>query len=210
MEDLRRFREYEATTARKLGAPVITYVICSSKVRKVRYFIREGINTYRVKVIRPKDADADRILEKLAKEKKNIRREDFFPLLLAPLMGGKSGKEERIRKSIRALRKAEGMFPKEEVQKMEAILYLLAMKFLTKDELERIKEEMKMTILGQMIWDDAMEKGIEKGRMEGERIGGERYSRLILILDKEGRQDQIIKIASDQEYRERLYQEYHI
>ena len=163
-----------------------------------------------MKVIRLKDADADRILEKLAKEKKNIRREDFFPLLLTPLMGGKSGKEERIRKSIRALRKAEGMFSKEEVQKMEAILYLLAMKFLTKDELERIKEEMKMTILGQMIWDDAMEKGIEKGRMEGERIGGERYSRLILILDKEGRQDQIIKIASDQEYRERLYQEYHI
>ena len=42
------------------------------------------------------------------------------------------------------------------------------------------------------------------------RIGGERYSCLILILDREGRQDQIIKIASDQEYRERLYQEYHI
>ena len=77
---------------------------------------------------------------------------------------------------------------------------------------------MAMTILGQMIWDDAMEKGIEKGRaegkaegkLEGERIGGERYSRLILILDKEGRQDQIIKIASDQEYREQLYREYHI
>ena len=85
---------------------------------------------------------------------------------------------------------------------MEAILYLMAMKFLTKDELKRIKEEMAMTILGQMIWDDAMEKGIEKGE--------ERYSRLILILDKEGRQDQIIKSASDQEYREQLYQEYHI
>ena len=213
-EDLRRFREYEATTARRLGAPVITYVICSSKVRKVRYFIREGINTYRVKVIRLKDADADRILERLAKEKKNIRREELFPLLLTPLMGGKSGKEERVRKSIRVLRKAEGLFSEEEVQKMEAILYLLAMKFLKKDELKRIKEEMAMTILGQMIWDDAMEKGIEKGRtegkLEGERIGGERYSRLILILDKEGRQDQIIKIASDQEYREQLYREYHI
>lgn len=181
---------------------MITYVICSSKVRKVTHSVREGINTCRGKMIRLKDADADRILEKLAKEKKNIRREDFFPLLLAPLMGEKSGKEERIRKSIRALRKAEGMFSKEEVQKMEAILYLMAMKFLTKDELKRIKEEMAMTILGQMIWDDAMEKGIEKGE--------ERYSRLILILDKEGRQDQIIKSASDQEYREQLYQEYHI
>ncbi|HIS25571.1 MAG TPA: hypothetical protein IAA57_01485 [Candidatus Pullilachnospira intestinigallinarum] len=93
---------------------------------------------------------------------------------------------------------------------MEAILYLPAMKFLTKDELERIKEEMKMTILGQMIWDDAMEKGRAEGKKEGERIGSERYGRLILILDKEGRQDLIIRSASDSEYREQLYQEYHI
>ena len=41
-------------------------------------------------------------------------------------------------------------------------------------------------------------------------ILGERYSRLVQIIDKEGRQDQIIKIASDQEYREQLYREYHI
>ena len=32
-EDLRRFREYEASTARIYKAPVVTYVICSSEVR---------------------------------------------------------------------------------------------------------------------------------------------------------------------------------
>ena len=78
------------------------------------------------------------------------------------------------------------------------------------------KEEIAMTKLGQMIWDDAMERGIEQGivqgRREGERIGQERYSHLILILSREQRMDpdQIVKIASDPEYREALYQQYGI
>ena len=63
-----------------------------------------------------------------------------------------------------------------------------------------------MTKLGQMIWDDAM----EKGREEGERKASERYSRLILLLSKENRVDQIVEIAADPEYRERLYKKYGI
>ena len=59
-----------------------------------------------------------------------------------------------------------------------------------------------MTKLGQMIWDDA----IEKGRREA----AARYSRLILILNKENKNDLIVKIASDPEYRETLYKKYGI
>jgi len=43
------------------------------------------------------------------------------------------------------------------------------MKFLTVDELIAIKEEMKMTILGEMIRQD----GIEIGRKDGIKIGKE-------------------------------------
>ncbi len=105
---------------------------------------------------------------------------------------------------------------------MEAILYMLAVKFLSEEELEKIKEEMAMTKLGQMIWDDAVKQGREEGqrigREEGQRIGreegraqaSERYSRLILLLNQDNRADQIIKIASDPEYREALYKEYKI
>ena len=83
-----------------------------------------------------------------------------------------------------------------------------------------------MTKLGQMIWDDAVEAGREQweriGREEGERIGrekgerigreqaSERYSRLILLLDRDKRTDLIVRIASDPEYREALYKEYGI
>ena len=250
-KDLKRFREYEAATSRLYDAPVITYVICSSRVKNLKDHIREGINTYRVKVIRLKDENADEMLELLAaKPSRELTREELFPLLFTPLMNSETRQLKRIRQSIHILKKAEQKLPENDIQKMEAILYILAGKFLKEDELAVIKEEIVMTKLGQMIWDDAIEKGREEGerigreagerigreagerigreagerigreagerigREAGERIGreqaSERYSRLILTLNKENKTDQIIKVAADPEYREALYREYGI
>ena len=214
-KDLKRFREYEASTARIYNAPVVTYVICSSRVRKLRDSITEGINTYRVKIIRLKNKNADSILEQiLRKPAENITREDIIPVLLSPLMDGVSKQKERMTRSIQILKKAEDTFSKEDIRNMEAILYVFATKFLSTEELKSIKEEIAMTKLGQMIWEDA----VEQGREEGERIGREagreeassRYSRLILLLNEKNRTDLIVKAASDPEYREALYKEYGI
>ena len=138
-------------------------MICSSRVKILRDRITDRINTYRVRLIRLKDEDADEVLKR-----------------------------------------GEDVFPKEDVRKMEAILYTFAVKFLDKQEIGLIKEEMAMTILGQMIWDDEMEKGIEKGRKEE----SERYGRLILKLSEENKTDLLVKTASDPVYREALYKKY--
>ena len=202
-EDLRRFREYEASTARIYKAPVVTYVICSSEVKNLRDSITEGINTYRVSLIRLKDENGDRLLEQLAeKTAGNLTREDIIPLLFSPLMGGRFGQKERILRCIEVLKNAETIFPQNDIRKMEAILYTFAVKFLDDDELKSIKEAVAMTKLGQMIWNDALEKGREEGE--------ERYSRLILLLTKENKNDLIVKIASDPKYREELYKQYGI
>ena len=58
------------------------------------------------------------------------------------------------------LKETENIFSRTEISKMEAILYVFAAKFLDRAELELIRKEMAMTILGQMIWDDAMGKGM--------------------------------------------------
>ena len=206
-EDLRRFREYEASTARIYKAPVVTYVICSSEVKNLRDSITEGINTYRVSLIRLKDENGDRLLKQLAeKTAGGLTREDIIPLLFSPLMGGRFGQKERILRCIEVLKNAETIFPKNDIRKMEAILYTFAVKFLDDDELKSIKEAIAMTKLGQMIWNDAL----EKGREEGEKLGQERYSRLILLLSKENKNDLIVKIASDPQYREELYKQYGI
>ena len=211
VDDLKRFREYEASTARRINAPVITYVICSSKVRKIRNSISEGINTYRVRVIRLKDNDPGKILSQLdQKTAAGLQREDIIPLLLSPLMAEKPEQKNRIMDSIHILKKAENSFSRSEVQKMEAILYAFAVKFLNNDDLTVVKEAIAMTKLGQMIWDDAIKEGERIGQEIGEQQASERYSRLILILSKEKKDNLIIKIASDPEYREEMYRKYGI
>lgn len=154
-----------------------------------------------------KDKNADEILEKLMKKPADkLEKSDLIPLLFSPLMDGPSGQNERILKSIRILRKAEQTILPEDIRKMEAILYILATKFLSGETLEKIKEEIAMTKLGQMIWDDALEKGIAQGK----ETESERYNHLILVLNQENRLDQIVKIASDREYRESLFRKYGI
>ena len=45
---------------------------------------------------------------------------------------------------------------------MQSVLYALAVKFLDRDELAMIKERIGMTVLGKMLFEDGVEKGIEK------------------------------------------------
>lgn len=68
-KDLRRFREYEAAVSRTFGVAVVTYVICSSQVKRLKSELTEGINTYRVKVIRLKNRNSDLLFERLKRRK---------------------------------------------------------------------------------------------------------------------------------------------
>ena len=63
-----------------------------------------------------------------------------------------------------------------------------------------------MTKLGEMIWDGGLKEGIEQGK----QMAAERYSRLILLLSKEQKEDLIIKAASDPAYLEELYKKYNL
>lgn len=63
-----------------------------------------------------------------------------------------------------------------------------------------------MTIPGQMLIEDFMEEGRIEGRMENQ----ERYNRLTLCLDKEGKTSLMVKAASDLQLLEKLFQEYGI
>ncbi len=99
--DLRRFREYEASTVRIYEAPVVTFVICSSKVKILRDRITDGINTYRVRLIRLKDEDADRVLEQIQKKGvRSLTRDDIIPLLLSPLMGERESRRRGFLKGF--------------------------------------------------------------------------------------------------------------
>ena len=165
-EDLRRFREYEATTSRTYHVQVITYVICSSQVRKPITKLTEGISIYRIKAVRMKDRNSDRLFALLeAKEKQGVplEKEDLVPLLLSPLMSGRLTIGERIVKSLHFLQSSPNAVTKTELEKMQAVMYTLALKFLSKKDLGKVKEMIFMTELGQMLVDDGIEIGLAKG-----------------------------------------------
>ena len=128
-----------------------------------------GMSCYHVRVVCLKDWDADTLIRDLEEKQKikRLEREELLKVILTPLMSGKLPQSERIRRSLFLLRGEQENQEKSELLKMQAVLYTLAEKFVQKEELEKVKEEFYMTRLGQMIFDDGVKKGMEKGRESG-------------------------------------------
>ena len=50
------------------------------------------------------------------------------------------------------------------------------------------------------------QENIEKGMAKGE----DRMAKLIMLLNQDGRLSDIVKVSQNKEYRQELYEEYHI
>ena len=176
-----------------------------------------GMNVYRVEVVRLKDRNADKVFEKLQRKisrGKTLGRHDVFPLLLTPLMSGKMEMSQRIYQGMEFLQCKELKAGDEDRKRMQSVLYALAIKFLDRDELAMIKERIGMTVLGKMLFEDGVEKGIEKGIEQGIEKGVQqglgRANALNVKLADAGRADDIIRAASDRTYQEQLFKEFGI
>lgn len=168
--DLRRFREYEAFIGMVYNVPVVTTVLCTSNVKILKGELVNGNSIYRVELVRLKDRNAENVFEKLErkmKKGKQLKRYDVFPVLLSPLMSGEMAMSERICQGMDILQRGELDIRKGEIKRMQSVLYALAVKFLKREELEKVKERIGMTILGQMLWEEGMETGLEKGMAKG-------------------------------------------
>ena len=99
---------------------------------------------------------------------------DLVSLLLTPLMSGRLRIEERIIKSLNILQNSRELITEMELEKMQAVLYTLADKFLNETELNRVKEMIAMTKLGEMLVEDGIKRGIERGLEEGMEKGIEK------------------------------------
>ena len=169
-KDLRRFRAYESVLSHKAGKNVITYVIYSGGIEHTITEMDCGAYVYRVIPIYLADKEADIILKRLEEKQKNseiFTEEDFAQLALTPLMSSKKSRKDIILESLK-LSKTEKSITAE---KTMAMLYTLADKFLEGKDLEKVKEVVAMTRIGQMIFDDGVVRGREEGREEG-MIGG--------------------------------------
>ena len=181
---LKRFRQYEATASRQYGVSVITYVLFSGKIQNPMTEFTEGINTYRIIPIIMKKENADIFLKELLEKKnaeKSITREELVRLTLCPLMGGEIGIKQRLQIACEITR-GETAVTKEEIQKIDAVIYAMADKFLDGLDMEEFVEGMKMTRLGEMLVKEGEVKGKQEGMKEKE---AEIIKNLLGVLDDE-------------------------
>lgn len=187
-EDLMRFRSYEAITGYYYNVEVITCVVCTAGAEVPKRELIQGINTYRVEIIRLKDGNADEIISELEyrQEGECLGRTELVPLLLTPLMSGEMIQTDRIHRCLRILHKEREKLDKRDLLRMESVLYALAMKFLSKTELNELEEVFHMTILGQMLEERGMKRGFEAGREKGFEAGREKG---FVVGREEGREE---------------------
>ena len=73
--------------------------------------------------------------------------------------------KERISAAYDITRNATGT-DAEVIRKVEALVYVMADKFLEKAEMEQLKKEIKMTALGKMLYDDGARDGEARGEQK--------------------------------------------
>lgn len=125
-----------------------------------------------VKIHRHKKRSADRLFSLMKrKRKEDVTREDLVAVVFSPLMSGKMTRKERVIQGLRILNEEYEQISREDLKKMQSVLYVLASKFLTKGEMKEVKEGFFMNPLGQMIFDDGVVVGRKEGRSEGISVG---------------------------------------
>lgn len=160
-DDLRRFRAYESLLSFQTGKDVVTYVVYSNGIQNVKTILETGINQYNVKAVSMFDKDGDIVIQEVEEKLNNnieVTKQDLIALTFTPIMSGKLSKLDKIIKSIRLVKKIDNEYRYD----VESMLYAFADKFLDGKDLEKVKEEISMTKLGEMLVED----GIKKGREE--------------------------------------------
>ena len=200
-----RFHVYEALLMRKEKKKVITYVIYSGGIEKVRTELECGIHTYRVNPIYLTGHDADKIFQSVKAKieaGEPLSEDDFANLTLTPLMTSKMRRKDVIKEAIQIVKQEKQLT----AEKTMAMLYTLADKFLSAGELNEIKEVLAMTRLGQMLYDDGVKKGMERGMEKKDNQLTELTARLL----EENRLDDLRRSTEDKEFKEQLLKEFGI
>ena len=106
------------------------------------------------------------IIEKI-KLGEELCKKDIIALTFAPIMGGKLSKCDKILNAIRVVKDIDKAYRYD----VESILYAFASKFLEGKDLDKVREEIKMTELGiSLIKEGKKENAIETAKRAIKKI----------------------------------------
>ncbi|BDR76143.1 DUF4351 domain-containing protein [Clostridium tetani] len=163
--DLRRFRAYEALLSHQTGKDAVTYVVYSGNIKNPGNTLQTGISEFKVNTISMASKDGDKIYNDIVEKIKSgieITKQDIISLTFTPIMSGKMGIADKIINAIHIVKDINDDYKYD----VESILYAFANKFLSGKDLEKVKEELKMTELGKSLIQEGIEKGKEEGKAE--------------------------------------------
>ena len=159
--DLRRFKTYESLFELQMNKEIVTYVVYSGNIKNPLDSYKSGINTYNVKAISMANRNGDKVFNEIVNKISNnekIDKKDLIALIFTPIMGGELSRSDKILNAIKIVKDIDNEF-RYDIESM-------ASKFLKGKELEKVKEELKMTELGKIIKDEGKkEKAIETAFM---------------------------------------------
>ncbi|MBE6043166.1 MAG: DUF4351 domain-containing protein [Clostridium thermopalmarium] len=148
-----------------IGKDAVTYVVYSGNIKSSRNILQTGINEFKVNTISMASKDGDKIYNDIVEKIKSgieITKQDIISLTFTPIMAGKIGIADKIINAIHVIKDINNDYKND----IESILYAFANKFLSGKDLEKVKEELRMTELGKSLIQEGIEKGKDEGKAE--------------------------------------------
>lgn len=109
--------------------------------------------------------DGDKIFNDIIEKMKSgeeISKQDIIALTFSPIMGSRLSKGDKILNAIRVVKDIDKVYRYD----VESILYAFASKFLDGKDLEKVREEIKMTELGRSLINEGKVEGKEENAIE--------------------------------------------
>ena len=165
-DDISRFLYYDASLYFKNKMNINTIVVYSSEITDVVSHLNCGSIKYDIKSFYMKNFNGDAKLQTIGYKVNNnieLTQQDIMTLSFIPLMSSKKTKSEITLESIEIAKNIQDNGDKNNCL---MLLYALFDKFGDNVSKKRFKEVVSMTEVGRMIYDEGVEKGIEKGTAE--------------------------------------------
>ncbi len=153
-DDIYRFMVSDAFLAFKERKSVRTIVIYSSDIVNAPSNLDLGSITYKIDTFYMVAFDGDviynNIVEKVSRHEK-LTKQDLMSIVLLPIMRSKDDKVTRIKNCIELSKRIEDT---SDLSQIQAMLYLMAEKFVNETEREKVKEMITMMPIMEMIRND--------------------------------------------------------
>ena len=154
-KDISRFMVADAMLYHKEYKPIKTIVVYSADVEESITTISAGSINYSIEAFYMKKLDGDNTYATLKAKidaGEPLTKQDIMSVVFLPLMKNSVDRVIRIEQSVEL---SKEISRKEEQDQIQAMLYMLAEKFISnKETLRKVKEMMTMGAIAEMIRDD--------------------------------------------------------